>query len=432
MIRCTLSLRALWFGLGRIARVLSLAVVLGLCGAPASAQDSVPINLARATPEQLDALFLEGLELVRIGRPRDAVIVFQRILAQHPDLLRVRLELARAHFFSGNWADARKEFLVTLSGDLPDPVRRTVLAYIREIDARRGFEWDFSLGLGEVGDLRVYDTDRLDLDLGFGALPFTLNRDEGSAPGLIFSGSATMRGAVAPLGSADRNVTAFAQVFTFGEEASGSRHDDVTLGARAGLRMIGGTWTASISPVVSSRYLQGSRAEEEVGIEAGFEARNAAGVSLFGSGAALNKTAFSRLGDDARLQRLRLGVSKSISGSALIGADVFAEHADFVNGFESYEETRLSAFGLLDAPFGLRLQGRVFLGEKSYPTPSALFVGNPDETSIGASLRVEKLDWFVLESAYPFIELSGKRVKSGIDAFSYTENRIIFGFRRSF
>ena len=57
-------------------------------------------------------------------RPR----VFAAILARSPDLVRVRLELARAYFLSRQWGRARREFLSVLAGDIPEPVRGNVAA----------------------------------------------------------------------------------------------------------------------------------------------------------------------------------------------------------------------------------------------------------------------------------------------------------------
>ncbi|MEP5089804.1 MAG: hypothetical protein ABJR23_10295, partial [Paracoccaceae bacterium] len=61
-----------------------------------------------------------------------------------------------------------------------------------------------------------------------------------------------------------------------------------------------------------------------------------------------------------------------------------------------------------------------------------LFTGNPDEKTIGAAIRIEKNDVFIGNGFSPFLGLSHRRTKSGIDAFSYSETEYEIGFERRF
>ncbi|WP_367181538.1 tetratricopeptide repeat protein [uncultured Ruegeria sp.] len=145
---------------------------------------------AIAAPEsaKIETVFLGGLADLEQGNAQSAIGKFSSILAIDPNLVRVRLELGFAYFIARQWDRARNEFFTALSGDLPDPVRSKVLGLIREIDARRGFDWDLSLGLTDVGNQRDYDTDQIVLDFAGLNLPFRLNREKSSEIGMRVTG----------------------------------------------------------------------------------------------------------------------------------------------------------------------------------------------------------------------------------------------------
>jgi len=93
----------------------------------------------------LQVLFLSGALYSIKGRYLDAAEEFRLMLARDPNLVRPRLELARALFMAKEYNAARYNFEQVLASPLPDAVRANVLAYltvIRERVASFAFSFD--------------------------------------------------------------------------------------------------------------------------------------------------------------------------------------------------------------------------------------------------------------------------------------------------
>ena len=84
-------------------------------------------------PDRIDLLFeigttaMTGAELTDSDVERrafydKAIAAFRRILIDRPELVRVRLELARAFFLNGQDGLARRHFEALLAGGVPPPV----------------------------------------------------------------------------------------------------------------------------------------------------------------------------------------------------------------------------------------------------------------------------------------------------------------------
>lgn len=111
-----------------------LAPALAFCLALASAAH------AQAPPnDEVQRQFVEAMQALEAGRPDEAATLLA-ILAAQTDAPRIRLELARALYFTGRLKESRREFLkVYHRGDLPYAVRRTVNTFLTDIDQRAGY-----------------------------------------------------------------------------------------------------------------------------------------------------------------------------------------------------------------------------------------------------------------------------------------------------
>ncbi|WP_425093293.1 tetratricopeptide repeat protein [Tropicimonas sp. S265A] len=414
-------------GLRRRARAAIAAVLL--LAAPVHGQSLAPdLN----DPAQIEQVFRAGLSALNAGNSAAAVQYFTAILARDPSLTRVRLELGRAYLAAGEYGRARAEFLVALSGDLPAPVRQNVLGFIREIDARRGFEWAAEIALTEVGESRDFESDTLDLDFGFGPLPFTLNRDDTTRPGLEYALEATMR---APRGTF-RPDTALGSLFGTlslnGVEASGSELDETILGFRTGILRAAPQVTYGAALEGFSRFNAGRHTENRLGISVQAERRFATGQTVFG---VLRGSEISHQRDnslDGTLVFAVLGTQRPFSSRGSIGAEILAERQNVDNPLEDTRRYGLRAFASLDVRGGFTLRPSLLLEQRRFVNPSPLLTGNPDEDSIEAALRIEKNDLFFAGGFSPFLTLEARRTKSGIDAFSYRESGVRFGFESRF
>lgn len=79
--------------------------------------------------------FYYGLAAMQAGSPNHAVYALERVLAQQPGNARVRLELARALFESGNTRQARLLFEEVLAQTPPSSVQDRIRTYLQAIEA---------------------------------------------------------------------------------------------------------------------------------------------------------------------------------------------------------------------------------------------------------------------------------------------------------
>ena len=134
------------------AILLALAVLVSPW--PAQAQDR----------DDLESLFQEGMTAAQEASVtpdedrRDtlldqAIAAFRRMLVADPNLVRVRLELARAFFFKGEDSLARRHFEAVLAGGVPEPVAANIHAFLAEIRARR--RWSINAGFALAPDSNI-------------------------------------------------------------------------------------------------------------------------------------------------------------------------------------------------------------------------------------------------------------------------------------
>ncbi|MEZ5837881.1 MAG: surface lipoprotein assembly modifier [Geminicoccaceae bacterium] len=170
----------------RLALLLGLVLLPPLPPATVRAQEVIIDNeeAAKANPDQLvnaaTELLTRGLpdeaellldkaesygadvDSVRFARAflaqtrgdlKEAEKLYRAILVDRPDALRVRLELGRVYYLLDDDAKAELQFRYALAGDLPEPVKDNVLAFLDRIRARR--LWALSLNIAVAPDTNV-------------------------------------------------------------------------------------------------------------------------------------------------------------------------------------------------------------------------------------------------------------------------------------
>ncbi len=156
--------------------------------------------LERARPEnneeRIERLFLLGLIDARVGFPGRAAQRFEMILAERPELTRVRLELAQVYHALGRDEKARFHFEASLADKLPSSVETAVEGFLNRIDARK--RWSLSLSAAVVPESNpVKRTGREEIRIG--GVPFSLNPDarESSGVGYLVTTGASFSPALA-------------------------------------------------------------------------------------------------------------------------------------------------------------------------------------------------------------------------------------------
>ncbi|MCY4584073.1 MAG: surface lipoprotein assembly modifier [Chloroflexi bacterium] len=213
-------------------RILIAALIL-LLSLPAAAQD-------------LDALFEKGMAAAREAAVTpdedrrdelldEAIAAFREMLVADPNLVRVRLELARAFYLKGEDSLARRHFEAVLAGGVPPEVAANVRAFLIEIRARR--RWSIHGGFAIAPDTNIGagSEERTIYIPVFGqSLPFTRDADEltSSGVGLVLWGGGEYQ---YPTGPTTR-LRAGANVSR--RDHSGSQFDEASLAVHLGPRAL--------------------------------------------------------------------------------------------------------------------------------------------------------------------------------------------------
>ena len=105
-----------------------------------------------------------------------AVTAFHAILVEHPELVRVRLELARTFFLLRKDALARRHFEQVLAGDLPPPVIANVQRFLAAIRARKRWQVYFGAALAPDSNIGAASDERF-IEIHIGGVPLPFRRD---------------------------------------------------------------------------------------------------------------------------------------------------------------------------------------------------------------------------------------------------------------
>lgn len=407
------------------AAPILLAVLVALGAGRAGAQPAPP------DPLVIEATFQDSLAAMEAGAPRAAVPGLRAILAGDPQLVRVRLELARAYFLDGDFEQARREFLIVLSGDLPPPVRAAVLDFIRRIDAQKAFIWGFDFGIEVNPDAgRDYDTDIVELEVLGQRLPFVLDRVDPPLLRAVVTGTAEFQKPVGagPAGSA---MTAFASGRADLKEAASTAHDEQILTLRSGLRFTWPQLTVSVAPALRVRRYAGEHLDDRVLLEASGEYRTGAGLSVFGriAGGWLEANGYSEGSGEALSGGF--GARRSLGGRSLVGVAVSGKYFDARSAAAGYRDIGVEAFGSTEIMGGFTIAPSIYVRRFEAFGAAPLFDDPRAATEFGADLDVLRNDVLIWGRYSPFVAFGLSRRESVIDAFSYTERRFLFGLRRS-
>ena len=177
-------------------RVAALAVLLACIplATAARAQEEPPERDNRA-----EILFHVGMTALAAAEQADsdaarrelydrAIAAFRLILVNRPELVRVRLELARAFFLNGQDGLARRHFELVLAGGVPPAVAANIRAFMNAMQTRKRFTGYFGAAIAPDSNLNAAsESEIIYIDTAFGRLPFTRQGDFGAQSGLGLS-----------------------------------------------------------------------------------------------------------------------------------------------------------------------------------------------------------------------------------------------------
>ena len=162
-------------GVGILGLLILLLAAIGWGPKSAFGQDATGPRF-RAGMEALTAAHGIADREARDEKLDEAIAAFRAILVARPELVRVRLELARAFFLKQEDVLARRHFEQVLAGDVPPAVAANIQRFLRVMRARRRWEAWFGAAVAPDSNLNAASGERtIFLDTQFGRLPFTLD-----------------------------------------------------------------------------------------------------------------------------------------------------------------------------------------------------------------------------------------------------------------
>lgn len=204
-------------------------------------------QLEKQRPHDMQTQFLLALLDRQEKDYESAIRRLHRILVDEPTAVRVRLELGRTFFESGDYANAERQFRFARAGKLPQAVLRNVDNYLFAIRGRKTFTFDFSLAVAPDTNLNAGPaTDTVSL---YG-LPFQLSQTAkaNSGVGLVVDGSAEW----APRLSKTVKLRFGTQLHR--AQYRVTEFDDMTLGLYAGPRINERRWEFNALGNVARRW----------------------------------------------------------------------------------------------------------------------------------------------------------------------------------
>ena len=254
----------------RRVRVLAALLTYLLLASAATAQEAPPerdnrtASLFRIGMTALDAAGQADSDEARQELYDKAIATFRLILVNRPELIRVRLELARVFFLNGQDGLARRHFELVLAGGVPPTVAANIRAFLAVMRDRKRFTGYFGAAFAPDSNLNAAsESEIVYIDTAFGRLPFRREGDFGARSGLgvsVWGGGEYQH----PLSQRLRlRVGAdLAQ-----REYGGSDFDQLFLAAHAGPRWLAGPITEiSLLATAQRQWLGGTPYVDETGV----------------------------------------------------------------------------------------------------------------------------------------------------------------------
>lgn len=382
----------------------------------------------------MQSRFDQALNDIRSGQPTAAVPILQRILADQPTLVRVRLELARALYLNRDFGRSRKQFMLALSAPgVPRAVKRNILRFLRAIDQHSGFSASLSFSLAPPAQGgRQYDTNVVYLNVVNGAvLPFRLERAKPPATTFQAQISARQQWRLGR-GPGRSRATAYLRGGAWVQLAPDSSFNESVLDLAPGYALSWRRTTLALEQVNTALTSGNQLSETRVGGRIAVERRNASGGALVWSLSDAWAQSQATPQSSGTLMDASLGLQQSLHGSGAVALTLGYEarrtrRADF-----GYRQISLKLARHFEWRNGWTLDASLYglVYRQDAVTPG--FLARRNETEVGADLRLSRAGWLLLNRYAPFIQIGETRHNSNIRAYAYNQLRFIVGATSAF
>jgi tetratricopeptide (TPR) repeat protein len=408
---------------------LSVAEVLAIAGRliEAGQFDEARALLDRLAADNVGGAerdFLDGMiALTRKDYPR-AEALFRKILAGDPNLVRVRLELARTLFLMKKDEDADYHFKLAIAQHPPRTVISNIARFREAIRARRA--WRVNIDFAIAPDSNVNSAtskERIDI---FG-LPFKLNADARarSGVGIIAGGDASLRLL------RDNPVPLYLAAYARMTNYAGSDYDDIYAGGEAGPEFKATGGRLRVAATGFKRWYGGKTLSTSLGGRLNFD-KVIGGKLGLEAALALRHDDYARRGDiDAWNVDAYLQANRALSGSTLgFGYLSIQRNIAHEPGY-SYWSGRLGAGVLKEIVWGLRPQFNIEASRQVNDSPMPLFARTRRDWSLRALTSIYKRDWNIVGFA-PSLKVSYTRNFSTISLYDQKRLRAELGITKAF
>jgi hypothetical protein len=216
--------------------------------------------ILKQDPSSTDALFLMAESDSEQSKFDEALPYYRKILSDHPDLIRVRLDLARAEFEAGEDESADYNFRLALAGtDLPDTVVDNIGHYLAAIQSRKTFSYNINISVAPDSNINAAAASNHVTLFG---LPFTVpeNSMAKSGIGVVNNFAGERFTPLSPTVRLRTGASFYAALYP-----GHSQFDDIQARASLGPQWLFGRGDVSALGVVGKRWYGGDPYTESVG-----------------------------------------------------------------------------------------------------------------------------------------------------------------------
>ena len=392
------------------------------------APDDAELLLDGVEPDEgnIDDLdFLYGSVALQRGDWQTAIARFRAMLARNPDLPRVRLDLAFAHFQAGEDGRAAHHFRLALGAkDLPPVVRERALAFLDRI--RRRKTWSVTGSVALAPDSNINNaTSATEVEL-FG-LPAQLSEDarETSGVGLSVNLNGGYEGRISP--DVRFRTSAGLSTRTYRE----SEFNERIVNLRAGPRFLFEKFDLRPELTTSLRDLGGNLYSRSAGLEL-------SGNWLLTPSWRLNaavggeRVFYETFLGDGHTFSADLGLAHALGRATQVRADTAFRREILDDDAYSWREYILGVSVNRELPRGFVVGGGPLYRWREYDAPLPVFSSEARrDRTLGGRITVSnrRIDWFGFS---PQITLRHERRHSNLDLYDYKRTVGEFSLVRTF
>jgi hypothetical protein len=392
-------------------------------GRPDEARERLLI-LEKARPDHSQILFLIALLDMAARDHHEAIRRLHRILVNEPEAVRVRLELGRAYFESGDYGNAERQFRFARAGNLPPSVVLNIDRYLHVIRGKKTLNFGLTISVAPDSNLNAGPaTDTITL---YG-IPFQLSQDAKASSGVGLTLAANAEWA--PRLSSRMKLRVGAQAYR--AQYRQSNFNDMTVTSYVGPRLNLRRWEFNLLGNVGRRWYGGKTYTNiaGVGADATYFINTRMGL---GAGFNFNHFEYPRNPDQTGNGRnLAFSLFYTPTPSSIVRASMAIGR----------QEARIASYANHSFQIGLNytreFKGGITLGlaptysRIGYDAPLAAFdIRRIDRQYTGqATLLYRRLD---LGGFTPRIVYTYTRNDSSIPLYSFSRSRWEIGFTTAF